>query len=155
MGPAGRAWLAIAPSARRAVPLPSVVQRGDGLLTRALVSLRLRGLDLADRVTGRRDPLIPPRRMSQYVGHGDFAAVGQEFLALMRTHAGLAPGDRVLDVGCGIGRMARVLTTVLRPPGTYDGFDVARFGHRMVPAALPRPAGALPLHPRRSGQRHL
>ena len=34
----------------------------------------------------------------------------------------------MLDVGCGIGRMARVLTTVLRPPGTYDGFDVAPSG---------------------------
>lgn len=109
-------------------PLPSVVPRSDGLLTRARVSLRLRGLDLADRVTGRRDPLTPPRRMSQYVGHGDFAAIGEEFLALMRAHAGLAPADRVLDVGCGIGRMARVLTTVLRPPGSYDGFDVAVSG---------------------------
>lgn len=32
----------------------------------------------------------------------------------------------MLDVGCGIGRIARVLVGVLRPPGSYDGFDVVR-----------------------------
>ena len=116
------------PDPAQTARLPSVVQRPDALVTRARVSLQLRVLDLADRMKGRRDRLTPPRRMSQYVGHGDFAAVGDEFLALMRTHAGLTAGDRVLDVGCGIGRMARVLTAVLRPPGSYDGFDVTRSG---------------------------
>jgi SAM-dependent methyltransferase len=108
--------------------LPGVVQTTDGMLARARTSLQLRALDLTDRLTGRRDRLTPPRRMSQYVGHGDFAAVGDEFLALMRAQAGLASSDRVLDIGCGIGRMARVLTAVLEPPGSYDGFDVTRSG---------------------------
>jgi len=108
--------------------LPPVVQSSEGTLARAQTSLRLRALDLADRLTGRRDRLTPPRRMSQYVGHGDFATVGGEFLALIRTHAGLIDTERVLDVGCGIGRMARVLTSVLKPPGSYDGFDVTRSG---------------------------
>jgi SAM-dependent methyltransferase len=35
----------------------------------------------------------------------------------------------VLDIGCGIGRMARVLADELAPPtGSYDGFDVAHRG---------------------------
>jgi SAM-dependent methyltransferase len=75
-------------------------------------------------VRGPRDPLIPPRR-ANFVGNSDFAATGDEFLELFRTYGDLKSSDRVLDVGCGIGRMARPLTRVLAPPaGSYDGFDV-------------------------------
>jgi SAM-dependent methyltransferase len=102
--------------------------RSQSFAARALTSLRLRGADLADSLTGRRDRLTPPRRMSLYVGHGDFRATGEEFLALFEQLAGLRPQDRVLDIGCGIGRMARALSGVLRPPGSYDGFDVAPSG---------------------------
>jgi SAM-dependent methyltransferase len=103
-------------------------------ITRALVSIRLRAADLLDIVSGRRDRLTPPRRLSRYVGHGDFRATGQEFLELFRTLADLEPQDRVLDIGCGIGRMARVLVPVLRPPGSYDGFDIAEPGIRWCQA---------------------
>jgi len=97
-------------------------------MRRALTSLRLHAADLADTVSGRRDRLTPPRRLSLYVGHGDFRATGDEFLALFRDLGGLREEDRVLDIGCGIGRMARALVDVLAPPGSYDGFDVARTG---------------------------
>jgi SAM-dependent methyltransferase len=97
-------------------------------ITRALVSIRLRAADLLDTVSGRRDRLTPPRRLSLYVGHGNFRATGEEFLGLFETVADLRPSDRVLDIGCGIGRMARVLVPVLRPPGSYDGFDIAEPG---------------------------
>ena len=40
------------------------------------------------------------------------------------------PGERVLDVGCGIGRMARPLAGYLTGDGSYDGFDVNREGIR-------------------------
>lgn len=103
-------------------------------ISRALVSIRLRAADLLDTVRGRRDRLTPPRRMSLYVGHGDFQATGEEFLGLFETVADLRPSDRVLDVGCGIGRMARVLVPVLRPPGSYDGFDIAEPGIRWCQA---------------------
>jgi SAM-dependent methyltransferase len=97
------------------------------LLERARTSLRLRALDLRDRVGGRADPLVPPRRM-HFVGHADsdFAATGDEFLGHFRTLGGLRPTDRVLDIGCGIGRMARPLTGFLEAGGggSYDGFDV-------------------------------
>ena len=39
-------------------------------------------------------------------------------------HVPAQPGERVLDIGCGIGRMARPLTPYLTPPGAYDGFDI-------------------------------
>src|SRR5437016_675518 len=98
------------------------------VIARALVSLRLRAADVADTMSGRRDRLTPPRRLSSYVGRGDFRGTGEEFLELFRTLADLRADDRVLDIGCGIGRMARVLVPVLAPPGSYDGFDIAAPG---------------------------
>lgn len=93
--------------------------------SRLATSARLRLLDTKDRFTGRSDRLVPPRRR-QFVGHSDFVRTGDEFAGHLRTLAGLRPSDRVLDVGCGIGRMARPLTAVLDPAqgGRYDGFDV-------------------------------
>ena len=58
--------------------------RRETLTHRALVSLRLRAADLLDTASGRRDRLTPPRRLSLYVGHGDFRATGEEFLELFR-----------------------------------------------------------------------
>jgi SAM-dependent methyltransferase len=108
--------------------------RREPLIQRALVSLRLRAADLLDTASGRRDRLTPPRRLSLYVGHGDFRATGEEFLELFRRLADLRTDDRVLDIGCGIGRMARALVPVLRPPGSYDGFDIAQPGIRWCQA---------------------
>jgi SAM-dependent methyltransferase len=97
------------------------------LLERARTSLRLRALDLRDKVGGRADPLVPPRRM-HFVGHAesDFAATGDEFLGHFTALGGLRPTDRVLDIGCGIGRMARPLARFLDADagGAFDGFDV-------------------------------
>lgn len=98
------------------------------MIGRAARSLRLRAADLSDVARRHRDPLIPPRRLAGYVGDSDFAATGEEFLGHFRELAGLGAQDRVLEIGCGIGRMARVLVPVLRPPGSYDGFDVVDSG---------------------------
>ncbi len=96
--------------------------------SRAATSVRLRALDAAEGVLGRREPLVPPRRLN-FVGNSDFVETGEEFLRHFREVAGLRSSDRVLDVGCGVGRMARVLVGELRPPhGAYDGFDVSRRG---------------------------
>jgi SAM-dependent methyltransferase len=94
----------------------------------AVESLRLRAADLTDTLTGRRDRFTPPRRLAHSIGDSDFVATGNEFLELFEQLAGLRPEDRVLDIGCGIGRMARVLAGVLRPPGSYDGFDIGLTG---------------------------
>jgi SAM-dependent methyltransferase len=77
--------------------------------------------DLAHRLRGAR---TPPRGLS-FVGHGDFLAVGDEFAGFFKELGGLQPGDRVLDMGCGIGRMALPLTQYL-DGGSYAGFDVGR-----------------------------
>lgn len=83
-------------------------------------------LDPIDRVRGR-DPMRPPRS-KMFVGGGDFTAVGEEFLRYFVELGGLRPDDRVLDVGCGIGRMAVPLTGYLSPRGEYRGFDIVKEG---------------------------
>jgi SAM-dependent methyltransferase len=95
------------------------------VLARALTSLRLRALDVGDRVLGRADRLVPPRRLRGFAGDSDFLATGAELLGLVGIYGGVRRTSHVLDVGCGIGRLARTLTTVLDPAegGAYVGFD--------------------------------
>lgn len=84
--------------------------------------LRYGPSDLMRRRRGERP--LPPRHLS-FVGGGDFEATGREFLGHFTELGGLRPGDRVLDIGCGIGRMALPLTGYL-DSGSYAGFDVGR-----------------------------
>jgi SAM-dependent methyltransferase len=104
---------------------PAPVRRP--VIDRARTSARLRALDLRDSVSRSRDRLTPPRRLD-FVGHSDFAATGDEFMAHFVELAALQPSERVLDVGCGIGQMARPLAGYLTSDGSYDGFDVNRDG---------------------------
>ena len=81
-------------------------------------------LDLTDWLLGRRDELTPPRRKRFYIGAGDFNKIGQEFLRYFTGLGELKPNARVLDVGCGIGRMAVPLISYLDHTGRYEGFDI-------------------------------
>jgi SAM-dependent methyltransferase len=85
--------------------------------------------DVMGHFFGRENhPLLPPRHMI-YTGAGDFLRQGKQFRSYFEKYAGLHPGSRVLDVGCGIGRMAVPLTEVLHPDqGFYEGFDVVKTG---------------------------
>jgi len=74
-------------------------------------------------VTRQADATLPPMRL-RFVGAGDFRAVGDELVRLLVDVGGLQVLDRVLDIGCGAGRVALPLTRVLR--STYDGFDVVK-----------------------------
>jgi len=96
-------------------------------LRRALGKRAYHALVVADAILHKGAPLKPPQAITS-VGSGDFEAVGEEFLRHFRAFAQLAPHDRVLDVGCGIGRMAIPLTRYLDGSGSYDGFDVVPHG---------------------------
>ena len=97
----------------------------SGERMRPLGALRLRALDALDLVSGRGDPLVPPRRLRGRVGDSDFVATGDEMADLLARAAGLREGDRVLDVGCGYGRVARALAARLGAEGSYEGFDAS------------------------------
>src|SRR5687767_13013378 len=45
--------------------------------------------DAADRVRGRRDPALPPRRLQVAVGGGDYRAIGDEYRRLFVELGGL------------------------------------------------------------------
>jgi SAM-dependent methyltransferase len=85
---------------------------------------RLALQDVHDLARRRRDAGIPPKRLQHFVGVGDFRAIGEEFATFARELGGLGPGDRVLDVGSGLGRMALPLTRHLSSEGSYDGLEI-------------------------------
>ena len=73
----------------------------------------------------RRNRFLPvPPPESRFVGDGDFRAIGLEFLEYCVRLGGLRPHGNVLDLGCGIGRMALPLTQFLDEDGGYIGIDV-------------------------------
>ena len=71
--------------------------------------------------------LLPPEPLIQRTGSStaaEYNAVGQHFLDIFVKYGGIKPTDRVLDVGCGCGRMALPLTRYLTT-GSYEGFDIS------------------------------
>jgi SAM-dependent methyltransferase len=95
-------------------------------IRRALRRLQFLMLDFHDAAE-RRKTMVPPRSM-WFVGNGDFGTIGMEFKNYFREYGGLQPDHRVLDVGCGIGRMAVPLTGYLSQHGAYEGFDIVKKG---------------------------
>jgi SAM-dependent methyltransferase len=90
--------------------------------------LQWRALDQYDRLTGKADEFTPPRAL-RFIGGGDFKKVGENFVQIFRETCQLKPNERVLDVGCGIGRMAIPLGPYLaQGGGSYEGLDIVRDG---------------------------
>jgi SAM-dependent methyltransferase len=84
-------------------------------------------IDIIEKIIGKRPPMVPPRGLI-FTGSGDFVKQGDKFLEYFKTYGGLKPEHRVLDIGSGIGRMARPLVGYLNEKGTYEGFDVVKAG---------------------------
>jgi SAM-dependent methyltransferase len=107
---------------KRYVPMPTLL-KGKLFLTYA-------PLDLWDTLRGNSDPLIPGRRKI-FIGGPEYRKVGDEFFELFKSIGKVTPQDRILDIGCGIGRMARPFVGFLDSKrGRYDGFDIDRDGIR-------------------------
>jgi SAM-dependent methyltransferase len=83
-------------------------------------------IDLIDKLK-KPDSMIPPRGMI-FIGAGDFEKIGRDFKKHFIEVGNLQPSDTVLDVGCGIGRMAIPLTDYLSKEGEYWGFDIVKQG---------------------------
>lgn len=88
--------------------------------------------DTLDRWQGRLEPLVPHREVNPNIGFiphraayaREFVTSGNRIAEMLVLYANLQPFQSVLDIGCGIGRVARALTTLLSPAGQYHGFDV-------------------------------
>lgn len=74
---------------------------------------------------GRKE-MLPPHRKRFFVGGAYFLAIGEEFLGYFKSLCDLKPDERILDIGCGIGRMAIPLTEYLNEDGVYEGFDIVK-----------------------------
>jgi SAM-dependent methyltransferase len=76
-----------------------------------------------------RNRFMPePPADTVFVGDGNFRAIGAEFLRHLVEAGGLATDAEVLDIGCGIGRLAVPLTQYLDERGSYTGVDPVRVG---------------------------
>jgi SAM-dependent methyltransferase len=66
-----------------------------------------------------------PWETVHHVG-SNYRETGRHVVNLLRIHADLRPDDRVLDIGCGNGRVTWPLVEALSREGGYIGFDVSR-----------------------------
>lgn len=69
-------------------------------------------------------PLPPPAIRFMAESDEQFVAIGDEALEDLREMAGLGDTERVLDIGCGYGRLAHALLRDARFTGTYLGIDI-------------------------------
>jgi len=118
----------LASAVKRVMPLPT---RSAFRSTRDYFRLRsARDYFHKRRLFGRVASLVPPIELMHdgpqtYL---DFKQNAEEFLRLYIDLCGLQPHERVLDVGCGIGRKTVLLTTYLNAQGSYEGIDIVRSG---------------------------
>ncbi len=83
--------------------------------------------DLLNGISKKRHK-YEPKKGDIFTGSGDFIDLGHMHLKLLKRYAELKTDHVVLDVGCGIGRSATVLTSYLTEDARYEGFDIVKKG---------------------------
>ena len=81
-------------------------------------------LNFRNRFSKGRKELLPPWIKWDSKDGQELIETGDQELAYFVTICGLQPNARVLDIGCGIGRIAVALTHYLTSEGGYDGIDI-------------------------------
>lgn len=107
---------------------------------RALRTVQAAWSDIGDWVRGERDPLVPPTYRRYPGWRGDFGKASGRWVLAAFDAGELARDGRVLDIGCGPGRIAARLTRQLEG-GSYEGFDIVprniRWCQRKISARHP------------------
>ena len=75
-------------------------------------------------------PLVPPIKLlfEGPQSYKVFKANGDDFLNIYRSLCGLRRDERMLDVGCGIGRKTLPLTQYFSEQARYEGIDITQIG---------------------------
>jgi ubiquinone/menaquinone biosynthesis C-methylase UbiE len=85
----------------------------------------------AGQVTDHADGYVLPREDDEYQRLERQAKVWEEATRQTLVRAGLSPGQRCLDVGCGTGSVMRILGEMVGPTGSVLGIDLdERIGRR-------------------------
>jgi SAM-dependent methyltransferase len=76
------------------------------------------------------DPdLVPPLDLMRQEGIDvleEWFRWGEEWSMLLRVYGAIARDSRVMEIGCGLGRVAFPLRYVIGSEGRYEGFEIAR-----------------------------
>jgi SAM-dependent methyltransferase len=80
-------------------------------------------LDLAAKPQ-KSSVLIPPLKLRHVIGEDHFDTTTS--LRQLQVYCRLEPHEKVLDVGCGCGRVAVSLIGYLNSSGQYEGFDIIK-----------------------------
>ncbi len=73
--------------------------------------------------------IMPPKELRTLVGSPeieDFNKVGSGLVEFFKDNCDLKPYEKVLEPGCGCGRVAQFLTKYLNNRGQYEGFDIVK-----------------------------
>ncbi len=71
---------------------------------------------------------VPPRKFRRHTGPAEFLTLGKAWVQQYVEYGELKQKEKVLDVGCGVGRVAIALTSYLDSTGNYEGFDMYKEG---------------------------
>ena len=79
---------------------------------------------------GHLAPLVPPEELMHDGprSYKVFKQNSEDFFRYYVDLCGLKPDERILDVGCGIGRKTIRLTQYLGDGGSYEGIDIVKSG---------------------------
>lgn len=119
-----RAWL-LRQTWFQSVLMPALPRNLRWLLRKVYLT----PVDLADRVLGR-DAGLPPKagNFSGDRALHNMDATSQVLVDRLASVARLTPSSQVLDIGCGVGRLAIAMSRFLDRGGRYEGLDIVPRG---------------------------
>lgn len=81
-------------------------------------------LDEILRALRMREVIIPPMRLVRVSRYKTFRGAGEEWKNKLISFGDLHPDHKILDIGCGTGRVSLALMNFVSDAGSYDGIDV-------------------------------